>query len=99
MDWVPLPAAVNPLLAVRRSTEEVVRRSRHVKIVPEVISQIATKWNSQGSTSGLGVGWDAGVHYGEDAEVGGPLTAQYVFVLGTREAAARTKLYHMWDPL
>lgn len=83
MDWVPLPAPINPLAAVRRTTAQVVERAVHVSLNTEAVARLAKVWATEGGAGGAGVGWnESGWHYSEDAAAGGTLTCQYVFVLG-----------------
>lgn len=83
MDWVPLPPAINPLSAVRRTTAEVVGRAKHVSLNVGAVEQLAKMWALDGGQGGASVGWnESGWHYSEDAAAGGKLTCQYVFVLG-----------------
>lgn len=83
MEWVPLPPAINPLSAVRRTTKEVMQRAFHVSLDGAAVEQLAKMWASDGGAGGASVGWnETGWHYSEDAASGGVLTCQYVFVLG-----------------
>lgn len=83
MDWVPLPAPINPLTAVRRSTAGVCERAAHVSLNDAAVEQLATMWASDGGEGGATIGWNSsGWHYSEDAATGGNLTCTYVFVLG-----------------
>lgn len=83
MDWVPLPAAINPLSAVRRTTSDVMERALHVSLNGGAVEQLAKMWATDGGAGGASIGWnESGWHYSEDAAAGGTLTCQYVFVLG-----------------
>lgn len=83
MEWVPLPPAINPLAAVRRTTSEVMERAVHVTLDEVRIEQLAKMWATDGGAGGANIGWnETGWHYSEDAAAGGTLTCQYVFVLG-----------------
>lgn len=83
MDWVPLPAPINPLAAVRRTTAGVCARAAHVSLNDSAIEQVATMWATDGGAGGPSIGWnETGWHYSEDAATGGNLTCTYVFVLG-----------------
>ena len=83
MDWVPLPPPINPLVAVRRTTSEVMARAKHVSVNVGAVEQLAKMWAMDGGQGGASVGWnESGWHYSEDAAAGGNLTCQYVFVLG-----------------
>lgn len=83
MDWVPLPPAINPLAAVRRTTADVMERANHVSLNGAAVEQLAKMWAMDGGAGGASIGWnESGWHYAEDAASGGSLTCQYVFVLG-----------------
>lgn len=83
MDWVPLPPAINPLAAVRRTTSNVMGRALHVSLNGAAVEQLAKMWATDGGAGGASIGWnESGWHYSEDAAAGGTLTCQYVFVLG-----------------
>lgn len=83
MDWVPLPPAINPLSAVRRTTVNVCERAKHVALDEQALESLASSWTSNGGAGGACVAWNEnGWHYSEDAAVGGNLTCTYVFVLG-----------------
>lgn len=54
MDWVPLPAPINPLAAVRRTTAEVMHRAMHVSLNSEAVEQLAKVWATEGGSGGAG---------------------------------------------
>ena len=99
MDWVPLPAPINPLTAVRRTTAGVCARAAHVSLNDSAIEQLATMWATDGGAGGPSIGWnETGWHYSEDAAAGGNLTCTYVFVLGESLAAASTDRARREEP-
>lgn len=96
MDWVPLPAPINPLAAVRRTTAEVVERAIHISLNNEAMEELAKMWATEGGAGGAGVGWnESGWHYSEDAAAGGTLTCQYVFVLGESLVGWNRSILHL----
>lgn len=92
MDWVPLPAPINPLTAVRRTTARVCARAEHVSLNSQAIERLAHVWATADQSAPC-VGWnETGWHYSEDAAAGGSRTCQYVFVLGESRKPLSTLL-------
>ncbi|CAM9200500.1 unnamed protein product [Discosporangium mesarthrocarpum] len=81
----PMPDPLNPLLAVRRTSEDVVRNGNHVKISARALEDLAERWSQSGVANTIlhgAIGWDAcGWHYSDDVANGGEKTCQYIFVL------------------
>ncbi|CAM9605002.1 unnamed protein product [Choristocarpus tenellus] len=80
----PPPDLLNPLVAVRRSTADVLDQSRHVSINEAAVRDLAASWVEEGAPRALEeqIGWEnCGWHYSEDIASGGKRTCQYIFVL------------------
>lgn len=56
MDRASLPAPINPLVAVRRTTAEVMGRAVHVSLNSNAVEQLATVWAVEGEVGAGGVG-------------------------------------------
>lgn len=56
MDHASLPAPINPLVAVRRTTAEVMGRAVHVSLNRNAVEQLATLWAVEGEAGAGGVG-------------------------------------------
>jgi hypothetical protein len=73
--------ALNPLIQVRLTCNNVVNLSNHVKINDNAIESIANMMIKDSQLS-ENVEWDScGWHYNADASIQGPLTCQYIFVM------------------
>ncbi|ETV95153.1 hypothetical protein H310_11419 [Aphanomyces invadans] len=77
---------MDPTTSVRESTARVVENAEHVTIHKDSVVALADKleriYLRQKDSLHDQIAWDYGdVHYYEDANDGGPLTCQYVFVL------------------
>lgn len=53
--FIPLPAPINPLAAVRRTTAEVVERAVHVSLNGQAMEQLATLWATEDGVDSVGM--------------------------------------------
>ena len=88
-------SALNPLSCIKTSCELVASQSTHVSIDNDALRQCTTVLHSKclnnngfnqvqsnGAQMSIGIEWDSNQwHYCADANIRGPLTAQYIFVL------------------